>query len=340
MKFRFLALTLGLVMALASVSVFAENAPNKLRVASSELREGSERPTGANSGNRAVARTGSGASPIDNDAIAALIPALPENGSGSDYLGYIHASQNAKNKAIETLKAKAQEKGQNFTIDNIRAIESAFIQKDIEAATMGMAAEHCTESAFANLAVFKAQFLFVKWQLFKDQNAQAELAKFTEKLKADGKDTTLQHVLGKINGLNSQFFRARLNACVQSQNAEEMGRLVNEMNAALAAVNNGKDATPEMAQDAIMLMFLVQKVPAYKPQENLIPKYLNILSNATNPETKKVVDNVKQQLVNAIRAAQEKERQKQAEEQKKKEEEQKKQEEQEPEQEKLPENLI
>ena len=119
-----------------------------------------------------------------------------------------------------------------------------------------------------------------------------------------------------------------------------MGKLVNEMNAALAAANNGKDATPEMAQDAIMLMFLVQKVPAYKPTENLIPKYLNILSNATNPETKKIVDNVKQQIVNAIKAAQEKERQKQAEEQKKKEEEQKKQEEQAPEQKGLPENLI
>ena len=304
MNFRFLALTLGLVMALASVSVFAENAP------------------------------------IDNDAIAALIPALPENGSGSDYLGYIHASQNAKTKAIETLKAKAKENGQDFTMANVQAVESAFIQKDIEAATKGMEAEHCTESAYANLAVFKAQFLFVKWQLLKDPNAQGELVKFTEKLKADGKDTTLQHVLGKINGLNSQIFRARLNACIKAQNAEEMGKLVNEMNAALAAANNGKDATPEMAQDAIMLMFLVQKVPAYKPQENLIPKYLNILSNATNPETKKVVDNVKQQIVNAIKAAQEKERQKQAEEQKKKEEEQKKQEEQIPDQKKLPENLI
>lgn len=304
MKFRFLALTLALVMALASVSVFAENAP------------------------------------IDNDAIAALIPALPENGSGADYLGYIHASQNAKTKAIKTLKAKAKEKGQDFTIDNIRAVESAFVQKDIEAATKGMEAEHCTESAYANLAVFKAQFLLVKWQLLKDPNAQGELVKFTQQLKADGKDTTLQHVLGKINGLNSQIFRARLNACVKAQNAEEMGKLVNEMNAALAAANNGKDATPEMAQDAIMLMFLVQKVPAYKPTENLIPKYLNILSNATNPETKKIVDNVKQQIVNAIKAAQEKERQKKAEEQKKKEEEQKKQEEQAPEQKGLPENLI
>ena len=310
MKFRFLTLTLGLVMALASVSVFAENAP------------------------------------VDNDAIAALIPALPENGSGSDYLGYIQASQNAKVKAIETLKAKAQENGQEFTNENVQAVESAFIQKDIDAATLGMAAEHCTESAYANLAVFKAQFLFVKWQLLKDPNAQGELFKFTEQLKADGKDTTLQHVLGKINGLNSQIFRARLNACIKTQNAEEMGKLVKEMNAALAAANNGKDATPEMAQDAIMLMFLVPKVPAYKPDENLIPKYLNILSNATNPETKKVVDNVKQQIVNAIKAAQEKERQKQEElkkqqeEQKKQEEEQKEQEEEVPEQEELPENII
>ena len=303
MKFRFLALTLGLVMALASVSAFAENAP------------------------------------IDNDAIAALIPALPENDSGSDYLGYIHASQNAKMKALETLKAKAQENGQEFTNENVQAIESAFIQKNIEAATKGMAAEHCAESAYANLAVFKAQFLFVKWQLLKDPSAQGELLKFTEQLKADGKDTTLQHVLGKINALNSQIFRARLNACIKAQNAEEMGKLVNEMNAALAAANNGKDATPEMAQDAIALMFLVQKVPAYKPQENLIPKYLNILSNATNPETKKIVDNVKGQLVNAIKAAQEKERQKQ-EELKKQQEEQKKQEEQIPEQEETPDNLI
>ena len=308
MKFRFLALTLGLVMALASVSAFAENAP------------------------------------IDNDAIAALIPALPENGSGADYLGYIHASQNAKMKALETLKAKAQENGQEFTNENIQAIESAFIQKNIDAATKGMEAKHCTESEFSNLAVFKAQFLFVKWQLLKEPNAQGELFKFTQQLKADGKDTTLQHVLGKINGLNSQIFRARLNGCVKTQNAEEMGKLVNEMNAALAAANNGKDATPEMAQDAIMLMFLVQKVPAYKPQENLIPKYLNILSNATNPETKKIVDNVKGQLVNAIKAAQEKERQKQ-EELKKQQEEQKNQEEapeqeEVPEQDELPENVI
>lgn len=307
MKFRFLTLTLGLVMALASVSVFAENAP------------------------------------IDNDAIAALIPALPENGSGADYLGYIHGSQKAKTKAIETLKAKAQENGQQFTQDNVRAVESAFIQKNIEAATKGMEIPHCPESVYANLAVFKAQFLFVKWQLLNNPSGQTELNEFIEQLKADGKDTTLQHVMGKINGLKSQInvqsFRGRLVNAVNTQNAEEIGKLVNEMNATLAAADNGKNATPEMAQNALTLSVLVQKVPAYKPTENLFVKYLNILSNATNPETKKIVDNVKQQIANAIKAAQEKERQKQ-EEQKKKEEEQKKQEEQVPEQKPLPDNLI
>ena len=68
-------------------------------------------------------------------------------------------------------------------------------------------------------------------------------------------------------------------------------------------------------------MFLVQKVPNYRPSEELIPKYLGILSNATNPQTQKVVNSVKAQIAAAIKSAQEKKRQ---------EEEQKKQEEDNP----------
>ncbi|MBR6434912.1 MAG: hypothetical protein IKS45_00240, partial [Thermoguttaceae bacterium] len=119
--------------------------------------------------------------------------------------------------------------------------------------------------------------------------------------------------------INAQIFRARMIAAVNTQNAEEMEKLVKEMNEALEKADNGKNATPEQAQNALMLMFLVQKVPAYKPNEELIPKYLGMLSNATNPQTKQVVDNVKAQIAAAIRAAQEKKRQE--EEQKKKEEE-------------------
>lgn len=287
MKFRFLTLTLGLVMALASVSAFAQDAPA-----------------------------------LDAD-IAANIPAVPENGSALEYLQYVQGSNNAMKNALQSLQASAQANGVPFTPQKAQALAAAFMERNMEAVNKGLEAPNPPESVFQKLAIAKAELLSLKIKLHKDQAAKEELKNFLDKLQKDGKDTTLKLVSARINAIdaqiNAQVFRARLIKAVNTQDAEEMEKLVKEMDEALKNADNGKNATPEMAQNAMMLMFLVQKVPNYRPSEELIPKYLGILSNATNPQTQKVVNNVKAQIAAAIKAAQEKKRQE--EEQKKQEEE-------------------
>ena len=289
MKFRFLTLTLGLVMALASVSAFAQDAPA-----------------------------------LDAD-IAANIPAVPENGSALEYLQYVQGSNDAMKNALQALQASAQANGVPLTPQKAQALAAAFMERNMEAVNKGLEAPNPPESVFQKLAIAKAELLSLKIKLHKDQAAKEELKNFLDKLQKDGKDTTLKLVSARINAIdaqiNAQVFRARLIKAVNTQDAEEMEKLVKEMDEALKNADNGKNATPEMAQNAIMLMFLVQKVPNYRPSEELIPKYLGILSNATNPQTQKVVNNVKAQIAAAIKAAQEKKRQ---------EEEQKKQEEDNP----------
>lgn len=289
MKFRFLTLTLGLVMALASVSAFAQDAPA-----------------------------------LDAD-IAANIPAVPENGSALEYLQYVQGSNDAMKNALQALQASAQANGVPLTPQKAQALAAAFMERNMEAVNKGLEAPNPPESVFQKLAIAKAELLSLKIKLHKDQAAKEELKNFLDKLQKDGKDTTLKLVSARINSIdaqiNAQVFRARLIKAVNTQDAEEMEKLVKEMDEALKNADNGKNATPEMAQNAMMLMFLVQKVPNYRPSEELIPKYLGILSNATNPQTQKVVNNVKAQIAAAIKAAQEKKRQ---------EEEQKKQEEDNP----------
>lgn len=288
MKFRFLTLTLGLVMAMASVSAFAQDA-------------------------------------TADDEIAALVPALPENGTALEYLQYVQASNGAMKKAFESLQASAQANGKPLTPQKAQALASAFMQRNLEAVNKGLDAPTVPESVFQKLALAKAELLSLKIKLHNDQAAKEEMKNFLDKLQKDGKDTTLKIVAARINAIdaqiNAQVFRARLIKAVNTQDAEEMEKLVKEMDEALKKADNGKNATPEMAQNAMMLMFLVQKVPNYRPSEELIPKYLGILSNATNPQTQKVVNNVKAQIAAAIQAAQAKKRQ---------EEEQKKQEEENP----------
>ena len=289
MKFRFLTLTLGLVMALASVSAFAQDAPA-----------------------------------LDAD-IAANIPAVPENGSALEYLQYVQGSNDAMKNALQALQASAQANGVPLTPQKAQALAAAFMERNMEAVNKGLEAPNPPESVFQKLAIAKAELLSLKIKLHKDQAAKEEMKNFLDKLQKDGKDTTLKIVAARINAIdaqiNAQIFRARLIKAVNTQDAEEMEKLVKEMDEALKNADNGKNATPEMAQNAMMLMFLVQKVPNYRPSEELIPKYLGILSNATNPQTQKVVNNVKAQIAAAIKAAQEKKRQ---------EEEQKKQEEDNP----------
>ena len=289
MKFRFLTLTLGLVMALASVSAFAQDAPA-----------------------------------LDAD-IAANIPAVPENGSALEYLQYVQGSNDAMKNALQALQASAQANGVPLTPQKAQALAAAFMERNMEAVNKGLEAPNPPESVFQKLSIAKAELLSLKIKLHNDQAAKEELKNFLEKLQKDGKDTTLKLVAARINAIdaqiNAQIFRARLIKAVNTQDAEEMEKLVKEMDEALKNADNGKNATPEMAQNAMMLMFLVQKVPNYRPSEELIPKYLGILSNATNPQTQKVVNNVKAQIAAAIKAAQEKKRQ---------EEEQKKQEEDNP----------
>jgi hypothetical protein len=289
MKFRFLTLTLGLVMALASVSAFAQDAPA-----------------------------------LDAD-IAANIPAVPENGTALEYLQYVQGSNDAMKNALQALQASAQANGVPITPQKAQALAAAFMERNMEAVNKGLEAPNPPESVFQKLAIAKAELLSLKIKLHKDQAAKEEMKNFLDKLQKDGKDTTLKLVSARINAIdaqiNAQIFRARLIKAVNTQDAEEMEKLVKEMDEALKNADNGKNATPEMAQNAMMLMFLVQKVPNYRPSEELIPKYLGILSNATNPQTQKVVNNVKAQIAAAIKAAQEKKRQ---------EEEQKKQEEDNP----------
>lgn len=289
MKFRFLTLTLGLVMALASISAFAQDAPA-----------------------------------LDAD-IAANIPAVPENGSALEYLQYVQGSNDAMKNALQALQASAQANGVPLTPQKAQALAAAFMERNMEAVNKGLDDPKAPESVFQKLALAKAELLSLKIKLHKDQAAKEEMKNFLDKLQKDGKDTTLKLVSARINAIdaqiNAQIFRARLIKAVNTQDAEEMEKLVKEMDEALKNADNGKNATPEMAQNAMMLMFLVQKVPNYRPSEELIPKYLGILSNATNPQTQKVVNNVKAQIAAAIKAAQEKKRQ---------EEEQKKQEEDNP----------
>lgn len=289
MKFRFLTLTLGLVMAMASVSAFAQDAPA-----------------------------------LDAD-IAANIPAVPENGSALEYLQYVQGSNDAMKNALQALQASAQANGVPLTPQKAQALAAAFMERNMEAVNKGLEAPNPPESVFQKLAIAKAELLSLKIKLHKDQAAKEEMKNFLDKLQKDGKDTTLKLVSARINAIdaqiNAQIFRARMIKAVNTQDAEEMEKLVKEMDEALKNADNGKNATPEMAQNAMMLMFLVQKVPNYRPSEELIPKYLGILSNATNPQTQKVVNNVKAQIAAAIKAAQEKKRQ---------EEEQKKQEEDNP----------
>ncbi|MBQ3349341.1 MAG: hypothetical protein IJG38_02995 [Thermoguttaceae bacterium] len=289
MKFRFLTLTLGLIMALASVSAFAQDAPA-----------------------------------LDAD-IAANIPAVPENGSALEYLQYVQGSNDAMKNALQALQASAQANGVPLTPQKAQALAAAFMERNMEAVNKGLEAPNPPESVFQKLAIAKAELLSLKIKLHNDQAAKEEMKNFLDKLQKDGKDTTLKIVAARINSIdaqiNAQVFRARLIKAVNTQDAEEMEKLVKEMDEALKNADNGKNATPEMAQNAMMLMFLVQKVPNYRPSEELIPKYLGILSNATNPQTQKVVNNVKAQIAAAIKAAQEKKRQ---------EEEQKKQEEDNP----------
>ena len=289
MKFRFLTLTLGLIMALASVSAFAQDAPA-----------------------------------LDAD-IAANIPAVPENGSALEYLQYVQGSNDAMKNALQALQASAQANGVPLTPQKAQALAAAFMERNMEAVNKGLEAPNPPESVFQKLAIAKAELLSLKIKLHNDPAAKEEMKNFLDKLQKDGKDTTLKIVAARINSIdaqiNAQVFRARLIKAVNTQDAEEMEKLVKEMDEALKNADNGKNATPEMAQNAMMLMFLVQKVPNYRPSEELIPKYLGILSNATNPQTQKVVNNVKAQIAAAIKAAQEKKRQ---------EEEQKKQEEDNP----------
>ena len=277
MKFRFLTLTLGLVMALASVSAFAQDAPA-----------------------------------LDAD-IAANIPAVPENGTALEYLQYVQGSNDAMKNALQALQASAQANGVPLTPQKAQALAAAFMERNMEAVNKGLEAPNPPESVFQKLAIAKAELLSLKIKLHKDQAAKEEMKNFLDKLQKDGKDTTLKLVSARINAIdaqiNAQIFRARLIKAVNTQDAEEMEKLVKEMDEALKNADNGKNATPEMAQNAMMLMFLVQKVPNYRPSEELIPKYLGILSNATNPQTQKVVNNVKAQIAAAIKAAQEKKRQ-------------------------------
>ena len=289
MKFRFLTLTLGLVMAMASVSAFAQDAP------------------------------------AADDEIAKFVPALPENGTALEYLQYVQASNDVMKKALESLQASAQASGKPISPQKAQALASAFMERNLEAVNKGLDATTVPESVFQKLALAKAELLALKIKLHNDEAAKEEMTKFLAKLQKDGKDTTLKLVAARINSLdamlNAQIFRARMLKAVNTQDAEEMEKLVKEMDAALAATDNGKNASPELAQNAMMLSFLVQKVPNYRPSEELVPKYLGILSNSTNPQTQKFVDNLKQQLANAFRAAQEKRHQ---------EEERKKQEEENP----------
>lgn len=266
MKSRFYLLTLLLVFALASVTfVSAED-----KAADSEKQS----------------------APAAEEAI----PAVPENGTLEDYQDCITSLKVGMQQKVQSMIAQAQKDGVNPQSEefskSLKGTAKEYLVRIEQAADKAMLLKDVSDDDFEELAGNKLQIIQMLAQIGEEDETavNAKLEEFAAQLRKMGKAELANNIEGKL-------IQNKIIGYIRSGKVEEFSKIAAETDEKIEKA--GKEITPPLAIQAMLIVLGAKDLKEYNAPEDRQAKYLKALSEASDPDVKKMADQLERSMLRA-----------------------------------------
>ena len=290
MKSRFFLLALCLFLPLASctpTNTFEENA-NKTATSTDAVVDEAVVPA-------ADAQTTDDAKPAetaDDDAI----PAVPENGTLKDYREYVNKLNDMLNDKAKDMIAQAQKDGvspasEEFS-NNLKEIANEYFGRIIQATDKAMLLKDVTDKEFEELVGAKIQILMMLSQVNDDDEeaVNAKLNAFVAQLRDMDKNKIADQI-------EAQVFQSKILTYARSGDVKEFAKAAAQVDENIEKA--GKDITPALAQQAMLIVLASSQLPGYEAPEGRIDKIKKAFAEASDPEVNEMVEELEEALYRA-----------------------------------------
>ena len=224
------------------------------------------------------------------------IPAVPENGTLEDYQDCITALKVGMQQKVQSMIAQAQKDGVNpqseeFT-NSLKGMAKEYFARIEQAADKAMLLKDISDEDFEELAGNKLQIIQITAQISGEDEsaATAKLEAFAAQLRKLGKAKLADNIEGKL-------LQNKIIGYIRSGDVEEFSKIAAETDEKVEKA--GKDITPPLAVQAMLIVLGAKDLPEYKAPEDRQDKYLKALSEASDPEVQKLAGQMERSILRA-----------------------------------------
>ena len=287
MKSRLFLLTLCLVLPLASCTppnTFEESANQTATSTDAAVEEAlvpAEQQSAETAKDAAPAEKAAPADAAADDAI----PPVPENGTLKDYKDYVNSLNDSLNKKAQSMIAQAQKDGVNpqseeFTA-SLKEMANKYFGNILKATDKALLLKDVSDEEFEELAGGKVQLIMLSAQLNdEDEDAiNAKMQAFADQLRSMDKAKYADDIEAKL-------FQNKVLGYAMKGDVKEFAKISAEIDDKVEKA--GKDITPTLAQQAMMIALVSSEMPNYEAPEGRLEKYSKALKEASDPEVNKL----------------------------------------------------
>ena len=224
------------------------------------------------------------AAPADAAADDA-IPPVPENGTLKDYKDYVNSLNDSLNKKAQSMIAQAQKDGVNpqseeFTA-SLKEMANKYFGNILKATDKALLLKDVSDEEFEELAGGKVQLIMLSAQLNdEDEDAiNAKMQAFADQLRSMDKAKYADDIEAKL-------FQNKVLGYAMKGDVKEFAKISAEIDDKVEKA--GKDITPTLAQQAMMIALVSSEMPNYEAPEGRLEKYSKALKEASDPEVNKL----------------------------------------------------
>ena len=292
MKSRLFLLALCLILPLASctpTNTFEENANKTATSTDAAVVDEAIVPA-------ADAQTTDDAKPAETAADDDAIPPVPENGTLKDYKEYVNKLNDMLNDKAKDMIAQAQKDGVSPASDefsnNLKEIANEYFGRILQATDKAMLLKDVTDKEFEELVGAKIQVMMMLSQVNDDDEeaVNAKLNGFVAQLREMDKNKIADQI-------EAQVFQSKILTYARSGDVKEFAKAAAQVDENIEKA--GKDITPALAQQAMLIVLASSQLPGYEAPEGRIDKIKTAFAEASDPEVNKLVDQLEEALFRA-----------------------------------------
>ena len=236
------------------------------------------------------------AKPAEAAAAEDAIPEVPENGTLKDYKEYVNKLNDMLNEKAKDMIAQAQKDGvspasEEFS-NNLKEIANGYFGRIVQATDKAMLLKDVTEKEFEELVGAKIQILMMLSQVNDDDEeaVNAKLNAFVAQLREMDKNKIADQI-------EAQVFQSKILTYARSGDVKEFAKAAAQVDENIEKA--GKDITPALAQQAMLIVLASSQLPGYEAPEGRVDKIKTAFAEASDPEVNKLVDQLEEALFRA-----------------------------------------